>query len=970
MDWKFLPRSNKGQINKSSRAATQKTDYGLHTVVDKAAEAAECIDVVAIHGLNGHFLRTWTDEETDINWLAEFIPRIMPASRVMSFSYNSTLQFSKSTSDLFVFADQLLENVLAKRGSLEEQGRPLIFICHSLGGLVFKQAFLKAFEDDNYMLLRKSMSSVLFFGTPHNGSSLAQWGTMTARLLRTASFGTSTNVRLSKDLEPDSRMMALISESFRLKCRNLKVVSCYETQKLNFLNSLRQVVEKNSAVLGFAFETVIPVESDHRAMCRFSDFNEGRFLPIKSRLDTLARDATNSNFIRTEDALMSRLNTSNYESHKTRNPPPVKGTCTWIFNHAKYQSWLKRSGSSLLWISADPGCGKSVLASFLVDDYMTSPEYEGTNVCYFFFKSDNADQSDVLNGVRAILHQLYTQQPGLISFGAPELRGHSPENVDKLWAAFSASVQHAAARPTICVLDGIDECEPGPRGLLLRCISGHFASQDRSPETQNPSNLRVLITSRPENQIKVLLDRRPRPISSRVPGAPSETYDTIRLRGEDETGAISHDVSKVIKARIDDLIDRGFPVALLENLQLELIKRADRTFLWVSLVLGLLEEKVEGGASRRELDDILRTRDIYNIYAELLASRPDLPKARKMLNLILAAVKPLTVKEVSIALAVVPQSEQSSQQQRLPRKAKRPGKLTFDDVEYELVYPFENHLKHICGHFIRIIKDRVYLVHETAREFLLGPKDPRHVAEQYHLLSPSSSLLSGPEATFQHTFSLLEAHALLLDVCVAFLYCLARQSKTSQPGEASEDTKDFLQYAAQSWTIHHHRARKQLDSLDSRYYQNLCHPLFPGFDCWMDQFWAPERPPHPGSAPDDVQDYYIDLFNLESPSPPMCDAEDQGDDDESSGEGSSSDEPTTVGTGLEETEKQKSRGISFHGADRLELRLPAWEGAAGWLSSNPGSLRNHYFPLRVDDGGMVALNTRRGSGKDPPKYQQ
>ncbi|GKT48348.1 vegetative incompatibility protein HET-E-1 [Colletotrichum spaethianum] len=422
---------------------------------------------------------------------------------------------------------------------------------------------------------------------------------------------------------------------------------------------------------------------------------------------------------------------------------------------------------------------------------------------------------------------------------------------------------------------------------------------------------------------------------------PSEPYDTIRLRAEDETDAISHDVSMVIKARIDDLIDRGFPVALLENIQLELIKRADRTFLWVSLALGLLEEKVEGGASRRELDNILRTRDIYSIYAELLASRPDLPKTRKMLNLILAAARPLTVKETSIALAVVPESKQINHPQRLPRKAKSPGKLTLRDVEYELVYPFENHLKLICGHFIRITKNRVYLVHETAREFLLEPNDSSDIPQLDPFFSQPSAVLGGPETTFQHTFSLIEAHALLLDICAAFLYCLAKQSKTSQPGQASIETQAFLQYAAQSWTIHHHRARKRLDVLDSRYYQNLCHPLFPGFHRWMEEFWSPERPPHPStSAPDDIQDYYIDLFNLENPSSSLCGADDPGDVDESSG-----DEPELTGADPEVSERQKPRGISFDRADHHELRLPPWQGVAERLSSNPGSLSNHYlFP--------------------------
>ncbi|GJC77840.1 hypothetical protein ColLi_00678 [Colletotrichum liriopes] len=436
----------------------------------------------------------------------------------------------------------------------------------------------------------------------------------------------------------------------------------------------------------------------------------------------------------------------------------------------------------------------------------------------------------------------------------------------------------------------------------------------------------------------------------------------IRLRAEDETDAINDDVSKVTKARIDDLIDRGFPVVLLENIQLELIKRADRTFLWVSLVPSLLEEKVEGGASRRELDDILRTRDIYSIYAELFASRPDLPKARKMLNLILAAAKPLTV-EVSIALAVVTETIDRDCQGR----AKGPGKLSFNDVAYEIVYPFENHLKHICGHFVRIIKNRVYLVHETAREFLLEPNDSRHRSRQNNLLSLSSYATDGPGATFQHTFSLIEAHALLLDICVAFLYCLAKQTKTSQPGEVSSEAQAFFQYAARSWPIHPYRARKRLDRLDSRYYQNLCRPLFPGFHRWLEEFWAPELPPHPSmSAPDDTQDYYIDLFSLENLSLSLCDTEDQGSDNESS-----DDEPKPVGADLEESEKQKPpRGTPFDRADHHELRLPSWRGVSECLSSNPGSLSNHYFPLKVDGGGMVSLDFRRGPGEGPPEYRQ
>jgi hypothetical protein len=64
------------------------------------------------------------------------------------------------------------------------------------------------------------------------------------------------------------------------------------------------------------------------------------------------------------DCLLA-LYTSDYESHKKRNDPPVEGTCRWFLQHEKYLHWHASNVSELLWLSADPGCGKSVLTSFL-----------------------------------------------------------------------------------------------------------------------------------------------------------------------------------------------------------------------------------------------------------------------------------------------------------------------------------------------------------------------------------------------------------------------------------------------------------------------------------------------------------------------------------------------------------------------------------------------------------------------------
>src|SRR5205807_935471 len=83
------------------------------------------------------------------------------------------------------------------------------------------------------------------------------------------------------------------------------------------------------------------------------------------------------------------LYTSSYEEHQRRVGKPVEGTCIWVTQHPKYKDWLEGRTSSLLWLSADPGCGKSVIASFLITHLKTQPN---ATVCYFFFKDDSEEQ--------------------------------------------------------------------------------------------------------------------------------------------------------------------------------------------------------------------------------------------------------------------------------------------------------------------------------------------------------------------------------------------------------------------------------------------------------------------------------------------------------------------------------------------------------------------------------------------------
>ena len=92
-------------------------------------------------------------------------------------------------------------------------------------------------------------------------------------------------------------------------------------------------------------------------------------------------------------------------------PLRVADTCQWVLNHPKYRQWYESSSDDLLWISADPGCGKSVLAKSLVDNELQSTDTH--TVCYFFFK-DNEEQDSIATAFCAILHQLFSCRRQLI----------------------------------------------------------------------------------------------------------------------------------------------------------------------------------------------------------------------------------------------------------------------------------------------------------------------------------------------------------------------------------------------------------------------------------------------------------------------------------------------------------------------------------------------------------------------------
>ena len=79
------------------------------------------VDIVAIHGINGHPFKTWTHGDGAC-WIRDFLPGHLPGARIFTFGYESKVAFTLSTGGLGDFARSLLVALTGTRKSREVGG--------------------------------------------------------------------------------------------------------------------------------------------------------------------------------------------------------------------------------------------------------------------------------------------------------------------------------------------------------------------------------------------------------------------------------------------------------------------------------------------------------------------------------------------------------------------------------------------------------------------------------------------------------------------------------------------------------------------------------------------------------------------------------------------------------------------------------------------------------------------------------
>ncbi|XP_065787125.1 protein SERAC1 isoform X2 [Muntiacus reevesi] len=234
-------------------------------------------DVLFIHGLMGAAFKTWRQQDNDQDltekvsedeskyttcWPKSWLARDCPALRIISVEYDTSLSDWRARCPTERKSIAFRSNELLRKLRAAGVGdRPVIWVSHSMGGLLVKKMLLEASKKPEMSTIINNTRGIIFYSVPHHGSHLAEYSVNIRYLLFP-----SLEV---KELSKDSPALKTLQDDFLefAKDKNFQVLSFVETLPTYIGSMIKlHVVPLESADLGLG--DLIPVDVNHLNICK------------------------------------------------------------------------------------------------------------------------------------------------------------------------------------------------------------------------------------------------------------------------------------------------------------------------------------------------------------------------------------------------------------------------------------------------------------------------------------------------------------------------------------------------------------------------------------------------------------------------------------------------------------------------------------------------------------------------------
>ena len=289
------------------------------------------------------------------------------------------------------------------------------------------------------------------------------------------------------------------------------------------------------------------------------------------------------------------------------------------------------------------------------------------------------------------------------------------------------------------MFDALDECREDHRERFVSMLSEFYQTIHSNPAKEG--SFKILATSRPYDEIRDGFEK----IPSSLP--------TIHLRGDEMNDRIHEEIDLVVRARVVELAKKHkFADKTKQRLEEKLLGMEHRTYLWLYLAIeGIRGVYADSLRPEEESIDSLPSsvEDAYDKILTRVTSKQE-EEAKRILQIVVGARRPLLTEELAMALNA------SVEPSVLRRKIRR-----------------------LCGLFIFFNNSRAYLIHQTAKEFLVGGS-------------------ATGNARWKHCFSLAETERLMAQICIDYLAPDGRE----EGGTNGKHGAHGLEQSTEHWSDH------------------------------------------------------------------------------------------------------------------------------------------------------------------------
>jgi N-terminal domain of NWD NACHT-NTPase/NACHT domain len=392
----------------------------------------------------------------------------------------------------------------------------------------------------------------------------------------------------------------------------------------------------------------------------------------------------------------------------------LKDSYRWILDNDDFSRWRNDDHSSLLWIKGDPGKGKTMLLIGIINELSQHSDRLNHNTglpSFFFCQATDSQLNNAIAVLRGLIYLLIVQQKSLdqtsslISYVRKKYDDADRQLFEDTNAFYALSqifkdiLRDPSLKGSCLVIDALDECQTGLLELL---------------------DLITNIVSEPLICVKWIVSSRYRDdIEQRL------RLDNSRVRLSLELNAnhVSHAVDVYIDWKISELTSVKEDKELQDQVRNRVRQKANGTFLWVALVFRELQE-VRSWDVLQVVEEV--PDDLKSLYSRMMRQiqqqkRNDPEFCRRVLSAVTIAYRPLHLHELA-TLSGLPERIASDTQ-------------------------FVANIVGMCGSFLTVRDEHVYLIHQSAKDYLIKEGfatvfPSGYVESHYSIFSRSLKILS------------------------------------------------------------------------------------------------------------------------------------------------------------------------------------------------------------------------------------